>query len=390
MASPAVPGDAGDGDHIATLTAGPLLAALLLAAAFTLLVAVVPRLASPAPRAVLGALAAAAFFGTAFPGFVLVAAAGYGLLRIVHSTSQRSRRWRAALAAIVLLGVAFTAGRALGWGTLSADVGGQRWVLYALDMWLVLRLVTVSWEVGSRKVAMPSAAGYAAWVCLPLTLAGPLVRYSELPAAVAPDRSVLASRAWWSDLAQGGVKMIAGLALASAPPLFGPEVPQARLINGLAVALLVGPVGFYLTYAGFFHVVQALGRAAGVPVPDSFNWALGRENIAAFWANWNMTATRVFRDYLFYARWGSSRHRPFLNTLILFTLVGLWHDVHPYWILWGFLHGCLFCAYVLWRRVAPAPRGTRAGRIAAGAFTYVCVCACWYLPSKILQGLGWL
>jgi hypothetical protein len=64
--------------------------------------------------------------------------------------------------------------------------------------------------------------------------------------------------------------------------------------------------------------------------------------------------------------------------------------VHPYWILWGFLHGVLFCAYLAWRRIGPAPRGTLAGRIAAGVFTYVCVCACWYLPSKILQGLGWL
>jgi D-alanyl-lipoteichoic acid acyltransferase DltB (MBOAT superfamily) len=155
------------------------------------------------------------------------------------------------------------------------------------------------------------------------------------------------------------------------------------------MALLVAPWSFYLTFAGFFQMIQSLGRVAGVPVPDSFNRAFGRENIAAFWANWNMTATRVFRDYLFYARWGSSRHHAFLNTLILFTLVGLWHDTHPYWILWGFLHGILFCAYMLWRRIAPRPRGTWAGLLVARAITYVSVCACWYLPSKILQGLGW-
>jgi hypothetical protein len=372
------------------MTSGPLLAALLLAAAFTLLVTARPSLGSPPAMAALGLVAAAVFFGAAFPGFVLVNAAAYVLIRSIRNAPSPSRRWWRALAGMALIAIVFTAARLSAPQRWSVALAGTTWHLYALDMWLVLRLITLAWEVGARKVDPPSPLGYVAWVCLPLTLAGPLVRYSEFPDAAAPDRARLLSRAWWLALGAGGVKMTAGAALAALPPLAGADVPHARLVNGLATALVVGPWSFYLTFAGFFQMIEALGRLAGVTVPESFNRAFGRENIAAFWANWNMTATRVFRDYLFYARWGSSRHRPFVNTLVLFTLVGLWHDVHPYWILWGFLHGLLFCAYMVWRRIGPAPRGTRAGRIAAGAFTYVCVCACWYLPSKILQGLGWL
>ena len=157
------------------------------------------------------------------------------------------------------------------------------------------------------------------------------------------------------------------------------------------MVLIARPVGFYLTFAGYFDLMQTLARVMGTVVPDSFNWALGRENISQFWANWNMTATRVFRDYLFYSRWGLRRHDVHVNTLVLFTLVGLWHGANAYWILWGFLHGVMFCAFLAWRKWGAsrgrAITGTPAD-VASRVATYLGVCAAWYLPSKVLQWLG--
>jgi D-alanyl-lipoteichoic acid acyltransferase DltB (MBOAT superfamily) len=74
-------------------------------------------------------------------------------------------------------------------------------------------------------------------------------------------------------------------------------------------------------------------------------------------------------------------------------MVGLWHAANAYWILWGFLHGLVFCSFLLWRnfkaRLGHLPlRGTRISQIAARSFTYFWVCACWYLPSKIIQKLA--
>ena len=106
-----------------------------------------------------------------------------------------------------------------------------------------------------------------------------------------------------------------------------------------------------------------------------------------------MTATRVFRDYLFFNRWGQRTYNVYFNTILLFTLVGLWHAANGYWILWGFLHGLLFVSYLLWRkfgdRFGNVPlRGTTVSKTAARLLTYFSVCMCWYLPSKILQKLG--
>src|SRR5262249_10317420 len=136
-------------------------------------------------------------------------------------------------------------------------------------------------------------------------------------------------------------------------------------------------------------------RPAGFTLQPSFNSPVGRENISAFWMNWNMTATFAFRDLLFYNRWGRQTYNIYLNTIVLFTLVGLWHAANAYWILWGLLHGCFFCTFLLWRklrsRFTDIPfAGSSISNVGARLFTYACVCMAWYLPSKILQKTGFV
>ena len=60
--------------------------------------------------------------------------------------------------------------------------------------------------------------------------------------------------------------------------------------------------------------------------------------------------TSAFRDMLFFNRWGLAHPNLYLNTVVVFLAVGLWHAVNPYWILWGLIHGLGFCAFILWRK----------------------------------------
>jgi alginate O-acetyltransferase complex protein AlgI len=96
---------------------------------------------------------------------------------------------------------------------------------------------------------------------------------------------------------------------------------------------------------------------------------------------------------LFYNRWGFHHYNPYLNTMVLFVLVGLWHAANAYWVLWGFLHGVFMCCFLIWRNYNKTfswlPfRGTTISLRAARTFTFLVVCSAWYLPSKILQRLS--
>jgi D-alanyl-lipoteichoic acid acyltransferase DltB (MBOAT superfamily) len=367
-----------------------LLVMVAVAVVFSVLLATCSALQRQPYVLVLGFILAGVAYWQSFAGFLLVNAIAYAVVRWLGGRTNAARRWQWTCVLLAALIVIFTAGRLLHWEERSLLPGTLRVALYSLDMWLLLRLVTLFWEVGSGAQPAPPVSQFLLWATLPLTLSGPVLRYSQLPANIVADRAVWRSSAWWLGLGAGACKLMAGFGLAVVPAMMSrywtahPSWPKAL------TALISGPWGFYLTYAGYFQLMEVLGRSCGFPLPPSFNVPFGRENISAFWANWNMSATNVFRDYLFFNRWGFSTYNAYLNTMIVFVLVGLWHAANAYWLLWGFLHGLLFCTYMVWRRYAkPFIRlpfqGTMLSRAGAAALTYVCVCACWYVPSKILQ-----
>ena len=378
---------------LATVVDQHLLIGLVVAAVFSIVLTLCPVLQRTRYLWLISLMGPAAYYGHSFPGFVVAITIAYAALRALSRQAIPSHRWRWACLALFSLITVFTLGRVLNWGRWMVPRVPVPLALYSLDMWLALRLVTLFWEVGSGAIAAPAPSRYIFWTCLPLTLSGPMLRYSQMPAAISVDRRLWKSRAWWMEVAAGAGTMIAGVALGAATRLMYTRWPQARFWDNLASIFFTAPFGFYLTTAGYLRLMEAMGRPCGFQLPMSFNFPLGRENISAFWANWNMTATAVFRDYLFYNRWGLQGYHVYVNTIIVFVMVGLWHAANAYWILWGFLHGLLFCGFLFWRKhakqLAHLPlRGTPLSQTAARILTYVLVCACWYLPSKILQKLA--
>ncbi|HYL36128.1 MAG TPA: hypothetical protein VEV17_09475 [Bryobacteraceae bacterium] len=370
-----------------------LVAGIIVAMAFSLGIQVFPLLRRERCACLFSLVMAAAYYGREFPGFALVSGFAFILARWLAREPLAARRWGLACLAIALLVIGFTAGRVAHWDRL-VDVGARITVaVYSLGMWPVLKLVTLFWEVGSGSLAAPSFTRFALWSCLPFTIGGPVLRMSQMPAAVVADGQLWKSIGWWREAIAAAAKLAAGISLGTGLAFLTGHWPQDHYLNNAVAAFLTGPIGFYLTTAGYFHWMELLGRVSGFKLPPSFNYPIGRENISAFWMNWNMTATYVFRDYLFYNRWGRRTYNVYFNTILLFTLVGLWHAANAYWILWGFLHGLLFASFLLWRRFGQRLRniplrGTPLSKTAARALTYFSVCMCWYLPSKILQKLA--
>jgi D-alanyl-lipoteichoic acid acyltransferase DltB (MBOAT superfamily) len=373
------------------LAAGAALAAGMALRAF-------PTLRAPRPLAGLGLACTIATLGPRLPGFLLVHATvlffAAGLLGVGGQATAvaRARRWRAGLAAIVVVALLFLGSRAYGLDQPGAW-GDTGLAFFYLDMWLVLRLVTFLWEAGAGRVGDLTPSRYAAWALLPFTIAGPVVRYSELrPFLAAP-----APPARWGAvlrrLAPAALALAAGLVVVPAVDLALARSVHADALGAKALRLFgLGPWGFYWATAGLFGIVEASGMMCGLQIPRSFDSPFGRRNLSEFWARWNMTATRVFREYAFMNRWGLSRPNPYLNSVVVFALCGAWHATNAYWIGWGLLHGVGFAAF-LWFKQRAAPRlpeawgGSLAWRLTSAAGTYAFVCLCWYVPSKLVQRL---
>jgi D-alanyl-lipoteichoic acid acyltransferase DltB (MBOAT superfamily) len=266
---------------------------------------------------------------------------------------------------------------------------------YSMNMWLFLRLTTLLWEFGSGRIDPPGIFAYATWVALPFTLIGPVLRYSQFSAPAVTDRAT-ADRApgapaspMWPRLVIATLQFLLGIFLTSVLSLANSNVGLPRW-ERIAISFSVAPWSFYLLWAGYFKYMEVLARAWGIELPPSFNLPFGRRNLSEFWANWNMTATSVIRDYFFYNRWGLAKVNLYLNALIVFLMVGVWHGLNGYWVLWGLLHGVGFCAFLwykanktrftLWQPHPSWPRAV-AGRVA----TYLYVCSCWFLPPTILK-----
>jgi D-alanyl-lipoteichoic acid acyltransferase DltB (MBOAT superfamily) len=370
-----------------------LISGLAVAAAFSLAFIAFPWLERIKCVWLLSLVAAACYYWREFLGFVLISAIGYIVVYWLSRETSPARRWRWACVSMFALVFVFTCGRIQHWDRpwVFPIVGPM--ALFSLGMWPALKLVTLLWEVGSNSVAAPSLSQYLIWTCLPFTLGGPILRWSQMPSVLLADPRVLTSAAWWRGAGAATAKLMVGVSLGLGQQSLTSHWPQAHFWNNAAATFVSGPIGFYLTLAGYFQWMELLGRPCGIKLPESFNFPIGRENISAFWMNWNITATYVFRDYVFYNRWGRRTYNVYFNVILLFTLVGLWHATNAYWILWGFLHGLLFATFLLWRkfgtRLRNLPlRGTLVSRTSARVLTYFSVCMCWYLPSKIIQKLA--
>ena len=376
----------------------PVLVCIVASALVTLL----PMLRSRYGLLTISLLATAGIYRQAMLGYLLinlmiyVFVSGLAWLSTSSHLQRRRHRWRWSSAAMLVLLIVFLAGRYYQLETRAVPSLGVTLFYYSLNMWAFLRLITLLWEFGAGRVEKPGLLAFMTWTSLPFTLIGPILRYSEFEPQVssiyeAPKtENIILSQRWRSYLWATGQISLGLLITGFQVSVAGPGNGLSRW-EKLAISFSLAPWSFYLLWAGYFKFMEGLAMFWGLNLPPSFNRPFGRSNLAEFWANWNMTATSVFRDYFFYNRWGLAKINLYFNTLIVFLMVGVWHGLNGYWVLWGLLHGIGFCAYlwyrafkprfVVWRqKVLESPL-----RLAGPVATYLYVCLCWFLPPTILK-----
>jgi membrane protein involved in D-alanine export len=299
----------------------------------------------------------------------------------------RKARWSISCSLIVVLLVLFL--------LIRETSSTYHWtaLLSGLNMWTFLILATFLWETGSGSIPSLHFGRYLLWANLPFTMAGPILRHSqylEQQKEIHNTRWIYRkpSRDWVVQLSYGLGQILVGLTLFYIQNRLESETHDWT--SKLIISFSIAPWKFYLLMAGYFKMMECLAVFWGIKLPISFDNPFFRKNISDFWSNWNITATSVFRDYLFYNRWGFRSANLYVNTLIVFFLVGLWHGSNVYWLMWGSLHGVGFCLFLFYKKNFSEVTSLNGNaknvlQLSTRIMTYIFVCSCWFVPPKIIQ-----
>jgi alginate O-acetyltransferase complex protein AlgI len=182
----------------------------------------------------------------------------------------------------------------------------------------------------------------------PQLIAGPIVRYREIAAALKERTSRL------EDVAEGAQRFIIGLAkkVLVADALAVPvdrifAIPADELTMSVAwLGLIAFSFQIYFDFAGYSDMAIGLGRCFGFRFPENFNWPYTSSSLREFWRRWHITLSSFFRDYL-YIPMGGNRLGPTrtaFNLMTVFLLCGLWHGASWTFVIWGLIHGAFLAA----------------------------------------------
>lgn len=131
--------------------------------------------------------------------------------------------------------------------------------------------------------------------------------------------------------------------------------------NFASMLITMYSYGLYLffNFAGYSLFAVGVSYIMGYDIPINFNKPFIAKNIHDFWNRWHMSLSFWFRDFIFmrFVKW-LMKKRWFKKTatvsnigyLFNMGLMGCWHGLTPYYIIYGLYHACLMIIFDSWNR----------------------------------------
>ncbi len=196
----------------------------------------------------------------------------------------------------------------------------------------------------------------------PQSIAGPIVRYSDLAT------QLVRRRFFRAGFAEGVRRFIFGLSkkmliantlALPADAIFG--LPPEGLSAGLAwLGITCYTLQIYFDFSGYSDMAIGLARMFGFDFKENFNYPYVSRSVTEFWRRWHMSLSSWFRDYLYIPLGGNRRGtiHTYFNLLAVFFLCGLWHGASWAFVGWGLYHG----GFLVLERTRPGAGSTRRRR----------------------------
>jgi membrane protein involved in D-alanine export len=115
----------------------------------------------------------------------------------------------------------------------------------------------------------------------------------------------------------------------------------------------------YFDFAGYSAFAVGVSYLLGIHTPENFNRPFRAGNIKDFWNRWHISLSTWLRDHVYMrfmlaatkGRWFTGKYTAaYLGLFLTFGLMGLWHGIEPYYLLYGLYHGTLLVGHDLFTR----------------------------------------
>ncbi len=120
--------------------------------------------------------------------------------------------------------------------------------------------------------------------------------------------------------------------------------------------LIIGAIFFafqiYGDFSGYSDIAIGTAKLFGFSLMTNFSTPYFSRDIGEFWKRWHISLSTWFRDYVYIPLGGNrcSKPKQIRNSIITFTVSGLWHGANWTFVFWGFLNGLYYIPSIVLRR----------------------------------------
>ena len=200
-----------------------------------------------------------------------------------------------------------------------------------------------------QTAAQKSLWRFGLYMCFfPIILQGPISRYDQLaPQLYEPHELRYDRLCFGAQLARWGFfkkLVIADRAALLVNQVF--NIPDDYAGAQILAAILLYTIQLYTDFSGCVDISRGVAAMLGIDLAENFRHPLFATSIRDYWRRWHISLSSWFRDYVYIPLGGSRRGtvRKYVNTLVVFTLSGIWHGAGGTFLVWGLLQGVYLVA----------------------------------------------
>ena len=168
---------------------------------------------------------------------------------------------------------------------------------------------------------------------------------------------------------------------------------------GLVGYMYVYSMYLFFDFAGYSLFAIGISNFMGYDTPANFNKPFLAPNIKEFWNRWHMSLSFWFRDYVYMRlMFTLIKKKVFKSRIVasnvgyfaLFLLMGIWHGLTWYYILYGVYHATLICgndAWIRWKKKQGNLPSNKLTKAVSTVLTFQAVCFSFLIFSGILDKL---